>query len=81
MSAVQGGPPFGTIARKWRDLAERRLACFTELYQSGRWTHYYASRQQFAAHMLEVIKAAKIWRKLAGDPPADSADDDRHAAE
>jgi uncharacterized repeat protein (TIGR03809 family) len=65
MPAAQSGPRFDKIARKWHDLAERRLAYFTELYRSGRWTHYY-SREHFALRMRDVISAVKIWRELAG---------------
>ena len=59
-------PPFDALARKWHALAERRLLYYGELYTSGRWTRYFDSREQFARHMIGVIKAAKIWGKLAG---------------
>ncbi len=75
MPHVPGAPRFDLIARKWHALAERRLAFYEELYRSGRWTLYYDSRPQFARHMLDVIKATKIWAKLAGETPR--ADDDR----
>ncbi len=68
MPAVQGGPRFDEIARKWNDLAERRLVYFTELYRSGRWKRYYATQERFALHMLDVIMVAKVWRDLAGRP-------------
>lgn len=82
MAVTLGQPPFDDIARRWHDLAERRLAHFTDLYRSGRWQRYYASREQFAARMLDVIRAAKIWAQLAGRNSApDSARDDlRNAA-
>ena len=70
MSAVQGAQRFQEIARKWHDLAERRLAYYSELYRSGRWAHYYESREQFAMRMLDVIRAARAWAKLAGHEPA-----------
>ena len=70
MPAVQGGPRLDEIARKWHDLAERRLAYFTELYRSGRWKHYY-TQERFALRMLDVIKAAKVWGELAA-PAANS---------
>jgi len=65
MPATQGGPPFDELSRRWHDLAERRLAHFIELHRSERWRLYYQTEQQFAARMLEVIKAAKIWAQLA----------------
>jgi len=77
MPYVPGAARFDLIARKWHALAERRLLYYSELYRSGRWTHYYASRELFARRMLDVIKAAKIWAELAGEqPPADDDSDD-----
>ena len=76
MPHVPGAPRFDLIARKWHDLAERRLAFYAELYRSGRWTLYYDSREQFARHMLDVIKAAKVWAKLAGETPRAEDDSD-----
>jgi hypothetical protein len=68
MPAVQGGPDFDEIARKWSDLAERRLVYFAELYRSGRWKHYYPTQERFALRVLDVIKAAEVWGNLAGRP-------------
>ena len=65
MPAVQGGTRLSVITRQWHDLAERRLAYYNELYRSGRWERYY-TKENFALRMLDVIKAAKIWRDLAG---------------
>ena len=63
MPQLAGTVRFDLIARKWHALAQRRLLYYSELYRSGRWTHYYASREEFAAHMLDVIRAAKIWAR------------------
>ncbi len=83
MPAVQSEPRFDAIACKWHDLAERRLAYFTELYRSGRWKHYY-TREHFALLISDVIRAAKIWRELAGrrraEQPVARDDDLRPAA-
>ncbi len=71
MSAVQGSDArLGEISRKWRDLADRRLAYFTELYRSGRWKHYY-TQEDFVARMRDVVKAAKVWSDLADRSLAD----------
>lgn len=78
MPAAQRAPRLIALSRQWHDLAERRLAYYAELYRSGRWRHYYADREQFAARMLDVIKAAKLWRDLAQAPAAD--DDLKSAA-
>lgn len=61
-------PDVKDIARRWHALAERRLASYDELYRSGRWRHYYASQEEFAARMLDVIKVAKAYQNIAGDP-------------
>jgi hypothetical protein len=77
MHHLPGAPRFDVIARKWHALAQRRRAYYAELYRSGRWTLYYDSREAFARHMLDVIKVAKIWAKLAGEasPAFDDGDD------
>ena len=64
MPAVQGGYRLDRISQKWRDLAERRLAYFTELYSSGRWQRYYTP-EDFAVRMRDVVKAAQVWSHLA----------------
>jgi uncharacterized repeat protein (TIGR03809 family) len=64
MQALPGRPGFDQITKKWHDLAERRLAHYTELYRSGRWQHYY-TQELFATRMLDVINVAKKWRALA----------------
>lgn len=70
MTTMQGGAHFEVIARRGHDLAERRLAYYSELYRSGRWARYY-SKEHFALRMLDVIKSAKTWRDLASRPWSD----------
>jgi uncharacterized repeat protein (TIGR03809 family) len=67
MSERVNSQPYGDVARKWRDLAERRRAHFVELYRSGRWKHYY-TEEQFLQRMREVISAADAWAQLARRP-------------
>ncbi len=55
---------YDQVTQKWRDLAERRRAHFVELYETGRWRHYY-TEEQFLACMREVIEAAEVWAKIA----------------
>jgi len=62
-------------ALKWRDLAERRRGHFVELYQSGRWKHYY-SDEEFVVCMRQAIMAANRWVEIAPRP-----EDVRQAAE
>jgi hypothetical protein len=64
MPAAKQRPSLDEVTRKWRDLADRRLIYFTELYRSGRWKHYYTP-ESFTARMRDVIKAAKAWGDLA----------------
>ncbi len=64
MPAELNSDGFDRIARKWRDLAERRRAYFMELYRSGRWQRYY-SEDQFRSRIRDVMYAAKKWDELA----------------
>jgi hypothetical protein len=64
MPKASGNARLDEITLRWRDLADRRVAYFTELYHSGRYKHYY-TRESFAVRMLDVIKAAKLWGELA----------------
>jgi hypothetical protein len=70
MPASTGALRLDEITLKWRDLSDRRLAYFTELYRSGRWKHYY-TRESFEARMRDVVKATKAWRELADRTFAD----------
>lgn len=72
MSAAQSSSATQQIARKWLDLAERRLAYYHELYRSERWRNYYNTEEEFAVRMLDVIKAAKNFARIAGDGPAEA---------
>jgi uncharacterized repeat protein (TIGR03809 family) len=55
------------VALKWRSLAERRRAHFIELYQTGRWKHYY-SEERFLHHMREAVRMTERWAKIAPRP-------------
>jgi len=65
MPAVPGGLQFSEISRHWHALAVRRVAYYEDLYRSGRWRHYHPTREHFAARMLDVIRAARVWADLA----------------
>jgi uncharacterized repeat protein (TIGR03809 family) len=52
------------ITGKWHDLAERRRAHLIELYETGRWKHYY-SEQEFVALMRETVQLADDWSRLS----------------
>jgi hypothetical protein len=59
---------FGKVAQKWRDFAEKRRAYFTDLYRSGRWTHYYTD-DELLLRMREVVGAAERWGAIARREP------------
>ncbi len=56
------------ITRRWRDLADKRRAHFIELYDTGRWKHYY-TEEQLVARMREAINLADAWERLSAGPP------------
>ena len=53
---------FDAVSRKWLDLAERRLRYYIQLYQSGRWQHYY-TKESLAVRMRDVIGAVRALEK------------------
>jgi uncharacterized repeat protein (TIGR03809 family) len=55
------------LTRKWRDLAEKRRAHLIELYDSGRWKHYY-TEEQLVVRMREAINLADTWERLSAGP-------------
>jgi len=57
------------VTRKWRGLAEQRRAHLVELYDTGRWKHYY-SEDQLLAKMREAIRLVETWERLS-TPPGD----------
>jgi uncharacterized repeat protein (TIGR03809 family) len=56
--------PYEAAAKKWRALAYGRCAHLVELSRSGRWKHYY-SEEQFLDRMVEALRAAQTWDRLA----------------
>lgn len=53
-----------SIARKWRDLTERRHAHLVDLYDSGRWKRYY-TQEEFLEQIRETLRALEAWKRLA----------------
>jgi hypothetical protein len=60
MSARRSAHALDAVAQKWRALAERRR----ELYDSGRWKHYYGE-EQFLYRMREAIRLTQRWAEIA----------------
>jgi uncharacterized repeat protein (TIGR03809 family) len=48
-------------------LAERRRDHLVELYDSGRWKHYY-SEGELLYHMREAIQQTERWAQIAPRP-------------
>jgi uncharacterized repeat protein (TIGR03809 family) len=63
------------VSRKWRALAERRLAHFVELCETGRWKRYF-SEEEFLRRMREAMAMSERWSEIAPTPP----EQDRRAA-
>ena len=57
----------GAASLKWRELAERRRAHFVELYDTGRWKHYYTD-EEFLAGTREAVANADRWARIAPRP-------------
>ena len=55
------------LTRRWRDLAEKRRAHLVELYDTGRWKHYY-SEEELVARTRDAIRLAETWERLSGGP-------------
>ena len=67
MSARLPAHALDEVAQKWRALAERRRAHFVELYESGRWRHYY-SEEEFLYRMREAVRLSERWAQIALGP-------------
>jgi len=76
MSAAHRGQSHEDAALRWHHLAERRLGYEWDLLTTGRWCRYYADERTFALRMLDMIKAARAWARIAGRQSAapESAD-------
>jgi hypothetical protein len=64
MSAREAGP-YGSIARKWLALAERRRAHLIDILESGRWAHY-ASYEELENQLSELDLLCGRFAEIAG---------------
>ena len=71
MSESQAFRRFAEIARKWRDLVDRRSAHFIELHRSGGWKRYY-DEAKFLQLMGEAVALAQTWSRIAPRSQDDS---------
>jgi uncharacterized repeat protein (TIGR03809 family) len=72
------------LARRWCDLAERRLAHLAELHCSGRWRHYY-SEVRLLARLQETARIVELWADIVAqlsecEKSSAPADPDERAA-
>src|SRR5215471_742782 len=61
------GSPYDSTAHKWLALIERRQRNFIELWETGRWQHYY-THADFLDQMRKVLDLRNRWAVLAGVP-------------
>jgi uncharacterized repeat protein (TIGR03809 family) len=59
--------PYDSIASRWLVLIERRQQNFIELYNTGRWRHYF-THAQFLDEMRKLLGLRNEWAQLAGLP-------------
>jgi uncharacterized repeat protein (TIGR03809 family) len=68
------------VSLKWRDLAERRKAHFVELYETGRWKHYYTDTE-FLGELRKAVDVANRWATIVRTAEARRAAADESAHE
>jgi uncharacterized repeat protein (TIGR03809 family) len=70
-----------STAQRWRDLAERRRQHIVDLYETGRWRHYYSETELLDA-MREAIRNVATWDEIlkSGEAAAAALPDDPEAA-
>jgi uncharacterized repeat protein (TIGR03809 family) len=70
--AIQQISPYHAVARGWLSLVERRKAHLIELFETGRWRHYFTE-----AELLSELRAANLaserFADVAGLPPRSMA--------
>ena len=69
--------PTADVARKFLALIDQRRAHLSELYDTGRWKHYYTAEELLEA-LREAVTMRDAWAKIAGLQPdeASQADDE-----
>jgi uncharacterized repeat protein (TIGR03809 family) len=63
--AASHSSPLNAVARDWLALVERRKAHLVELFETGRWTHYF-SEAEFLAELRAVNLARDRFANVAG---------------
>jgi uncharacterized repeat protein (TIGR03809 family) len=57
--------PLNAVSRGWLALVERRKAHLIELFETGRWTHYF-SEAEFLAELRAINLARERFANVAG---------------
>ena len=58
------------VSQRLRELAHKRLAYYSELSKTGRWTLYFTERE-FIERLRDVIAVTNAWNEIVGrKPPA-----------
>jgi len=53
--AIQQASPYDAVARGWLSLVERRKAYLINLFETGRWRHYFTE-----AELLSELRAVNL---------------------
>ena len=56
------------VSQRLRELAHKRLAYYSELSKTGRWTLYFTERE-FIERLRDVIAVTNAWTEIAGRKP------------
>jgi uncharacterized repeat protein (TIGR03809 family) len=67
--AAQQSSPYDAVARGWLALAERRRAHLIELFETGRWRHYF-TETELLGELRAVNLARERFARVVGLEPA-----------
>ncbi len=65
---IQQISPYHAVARSWLSLVERRRAHLIELFETGRWQHYF-TEAELLSELRAVNLACERFADVAGLPP------------
>jgi uncharacterized repeat protein (TIGR03809 family) len=65
--AIQQTGPYDAVARGWLSLAERRKAHLIDLFETGRWRHYF-TEAELLSELRAVNMACDRFADVAGIP-------------
>ena len=70
--AIRQQSPYNAVAREWLALVERRKAHLVELFETGRWRHYY-TETELLGQLRAVNLAHDRFADVAGLPQREAA--------